>query len=569
MSTSFVAELRKLADQAAEETRREEAMVHAEQLRVKREAAVAARTLARQILIEQRKKEQEAEEERQRKLTEEAERKRKIREEKALQSIKEKQRKEEAERVRRHQLKVSKLCRGIYVDLAVAAWDGHREVRLEGDVVEFDEDLLQFGIEIRSPKALATALNKAMIDLVDSMEALSKAAEGLDLNHASRSLRFWSKGLRVGGHKALGAPFTDLLAPIQLEIAEQMQSIPGRREQVLAAIDSFEEKNSRSRKEIRTLRGSLETAQIEQKKRESALGEVVAEIRDHIEEIGPSFLANLPEGLALEKVSFAGRAAALRIAYSTFISKRPFASFTDLEIINLMRVANRLKPISLIGLASWGLDSKQNGGYHEQDDDREEIEDDAEEIDRHPKLVLLNRGVNKAEERIGSLRKNISCLDDEARSIKTLQKKLQECRFDVERFEKILASNLENVESEDLRFIDGQYVGPTFAKLGDACPEESLGISPAYRELTWLSGEPGKDFCGYLDIVLSELAKEGARSVLLTLFESKNGCKVEVGKVSLVCSIGHPLLGLLFTKRGFTVEVANESAQLVSMKLSW
>ena len=100
-------------------------------------------------------------------------------------------------------------------------------------------------------------------------------------------------------------------------------------------------------------------------------------------------------------------------------------------------------------------------------------------------------------------------------------------------------------------------------------PREFLGDIFSHRELTWLYGESGKDFCGYLDIVLSELAKEGARSVALSYFESEDGGKVEVGKVSLVCSIGHPLLGVLFAKRGFTVDVASESALPVSMKLSW
>lgn len=112
-------------------------------------------------------------------------------------------------------------------------------------------------------------------------------------------------------------------------------------------------------------------------------------------------------------------------------------------------------------------------------------------------------------------------------------------------------------------------MGPAYASLSESCPDESLGISAAYRELIWLYGESGKDFCGYMDIVLSELAKEGAQSVTLSFFDSEDGGKVEVGKVSLVCSIGHPLLGLLFVKRGFNVEISNEGVSPVSMELSW
>lgn len=560
MSNSFVAELRKLADQAAEEKSREEAKARAEQLRVKREAAVVARTLARQARKEQRKKEQEAEEERQRKLAEDAERKQRIREEKAQQAIKEKQRKEEVERVRRHQLKLYKLCREIYIDLAVAAWDGNREVRVDGDVADFDEDLLQFGIEIQRPQKLATALNRAMIDLVASMEALSKAADGIAFNQASRSLTFWSMGLRHAGHEGIGVPFADLLARIQLEIPDNMQSILRRRAHAVATISSLEERNGRTREEIRTLHDSIEAALIAQEKRESAYGDAVANIRDHIQDIGSAFLGNLPHGLVPKNLSFEERAAALRTAYSTFIPNRQFASYTNLEIVNLMRMANRLKPIRF---DNSGLDSEQGWRTLKEDDEEQD------EIYFHPKLLLLNSNLSKADDKIKNLKVDISSLDGKKRSMNGLQKKVEECQADVAKFEKILASNLENVESKDLRFMDGQYVAPTLAKLGDACPEDSLGISSAHRELTWLYGESGKDFCGYLDIVLAELAKEGARSVALSFFESEDGGKVEVGTVSLVCSIGHPLLGVLFAKRGFNFEVASASAPPVSMKLSW
>jgi hypothetical protein len=136
-------------------------------------------------------------------------------------------------------------------------------------------------------------------------------------------------------------------------------------------------------------------------------------------------------------------------------------------------------------------------------------------------------------------------------------------------FEQVAARALEGVDASQLRFDGDQYVGPTIACLAVEHPVANAHLELAYQELRWLASEDGRDFAGYLDIVLSELAKEGARSVGVTFIESLSENKIEVGKVVLVCKIGSELMNLLFSKRGIGVDVISVSDGRTVFQLNW
>ena len=614
MSNSFIAELRKLAEQAENARLRKEAEARAEQLRAKREAAAAARAEAKRLQeIEQEKqrlRERKAEEARQLVIAQEAERKRiiqeekdlkariekqrrdeeaekerKIREEKALRALGEKKRMEEEERARRYQAKLAKICREIYVQLAVAAWDGQREILIKRNLADVEDDLRRFGIEVRRPKKLANALGMAMIDLLGSMDAVSNlTASWHRFRDLQTDLADAASTFRDAGHTRAGIATADLLGPIQSEIDAGIRSTMKRREHAVETINQRDNKTRGAKIEMQELRGAIADARrkqedkirgaklekqellraiadAERKQEESelAFGGAVDRIRDRIQDIESAFSAALPHGLVPSNVTFGERADALRIACSTHIPDVKFGLFSDLQIVNMMRLANGLKPIDLqrpvvnFSPVRSATDDGDDGELHIL------------------KLERLLEELNEDGERIASLRDSIGHFDSELRSLNELQRLLRKCQSDLKKFNKTLELELEDVTSEELRFIDGQYVGPTFARLGDVVPEDSVGVSVAYGELLWLLGDAGKDFCGYVDIVLAELAKEGTRSVVIAFCETESTKKIEIGTVSLVCDIRHDLLGVLFSTRGFDVkiEVHNDAASRVDLQLSW
>jgi hypothetical protein len=539
MSKSFVTEQKELVERGENENCGEKFEARAEQLRVKKYASDAARAHARQSLLEKRKKEQEAEESRQRKLAEAAENTRKGREVKAMHALMEMERKVAAERVQNNQLKLSEICREIYIDLAMAAWDGGREVCVRGDISELDGDLLRLGIETRRPQELATSLTCAIQDLLSGMEGLAQAVVGIDYRGASRGLSKASICLREAGHTGLSTPLTELVRPLQAQITANWRSLEQRRVQAVAAIKSFNGKISELNEVISPMRELKVEKETAHKKREAEFADAVNEIREHLDEIATS-----------SAIHPYGAAPVLRQALLKFVPHKDFSKFSDTDIINLVRYTGGNQPLDL------ETDSPQQW----------EIEEDT----RSPNsLTQLLDSRKRLERKVSKIRKEVSCIRDELKAVKLFQKKAKACRSAAEKFTKILECKFENVESKHLKFMDGKYVGPTYARLAESCPDESTGICDAYRELNWLCGESGKDFCGYLDIALSELAKERSNSVILTFFDSDDGCKIGVGKDSLDCNIGHPLLSLLLSKRGFGVKVSRQSVLPVSMKLSW
>ena len=594
MSISFVAELRKLTERAEEERRREEAKVRAEQLRVKREAAAEVRAEARRIqrvaMEEQRKKVQEAEQERklqiakkrecQRRIREdkaqrafrerqlrdqEAERKKEIREVQARRALEDKKRREAEERVQRYQAKLIKRCRKIYIELAVAAWDGHREVQIKQDVAEFDEDLLLYGIEVRRPREFVDALDRGMVNILASMEVLSQAidfCQAIDINyfkHASQNLIRASTELRGAGHFGLSTSLTGMIAAIQVQLPKILQSIEQQRDHAATTIGWIEADCSRSLKEILTLGQTIEAAKNDRLRRESEYGGAIEKIRDHIDDIASAFRANLPQQLDPNKVSYGAKAGALRLAFSAFIPTLNLCHLTDLETINLMRIANRLKPISPSSNSKPGVPS-----WIEH-----EVGDLYEGIDLHSKINQLKNGLYDAGVRAKELKVSIVSLERKKRSVTDIQRKLDACLSDAENFEKTIARGLENVTRKNVIFAKDRYIASGYAILRDICPVKSSGIAAAYHELIWLYSEAGRDFCEYLDIVLSELAKKGTRMVVLSYMYTAEAGKVEVGNIALLCEIGHELLYVLFAERGFNVEFLDEAPIRVTLELSW
>lgn len=538
MSKSFVTEKKKLVMRGETEKRSEQFEARAEQLRVKKTANDIARALTRQSLLDKRKKEQEVEETRQRKLAYDLECKRKVREAKALHALREKERKLEEDRIQRSQLKLIELCREIYIDLAVAAWNGSREVCARGHAEEFDKGLLRFGIEIRRPQELANALNRANDDLLASMEVLVQAVVGIDYRSTSRDLSKASVCLREAGYVGLSTPLTELVSPLQAQIAAKRRFVEPQRDLSVASKSLLEEKISKLSDEYTSVSELHSAKAVLCEEREVEFSLAVDAISEHKDKLA-SFAFIHPLGAA----------PVLRNAYSTFIPDKNFENFSELEIVNIVRSVN--------GLELLELDSDPH--------QKERVE--KEKLAKS--LVCLNATKSSFDRELAETSEKISSLGSELDALENLQREAEVFMMASEMFTQILEWKLENVESKHLKFMDGKYVGPTYARLAESYPDESTRICDAYRELNWLYGEAGRHFCVHLDIVLSELSKERASLVKLTFFDSDDGRKIQVGKDSSDCSIGHPLLGLLLAKRGFNVKVPIKSVLPVSMKLSW
>jgi len=528
MTSSFAASLRKLAEEAAEAKRLMEAkaravekIVRAEGLRIKREAEVLARKEFRRAENEESKQ------------------------------------REEAERLRSRAMRLEQLCSAIYAELAVAVWEGVEEAVVDDDALNFKSELIAMGVLVIRRNKLARLANNALADLLKaigqfSLEADTPHALGLSTRLNSMSLR-----LQKSGDSGLSLKFSKLAGQFCSNLANEYDRIELSHSKVLDDIAGRKTAIAKIESEIRPVNVLLNEVQNQAAQRSRHLVAVAAEIKSHADDIGSTYQAHLPQGIAANKLSPESKASALRLAFATYVHGTDFKAFSELEIINLMRIANGWPLLE-------SLDSADDTNC-----DRFRYNDSSEGAQAQL-LKRLNRNLASVKSSLSSMLHKAKQLSTDLKNTKARLKTANEFGENCIQFEEVFARTLEGVNASQLRFDGDQYVGPTIAALGAERPVANGHLQSAYRELRWLAADDGRVFADYLDIVLSELAKEGARRVEVAFVDSDSEKKVEVGKISLVCNIGCPLMGLLFSKRGMMTTAGTAvSDDRTVFQLSW
>lgn len=544
MSSSFAADLKRFAAEAAAAKRLE--------LKKAKEAESAARTEALRVQklekarARQENRERDAEARRQRREADaatKAEQKR-IEAEKRLAEMAERRRLEAEERARRRELRKSQLCSEIYRALAVAAWDGVQEVVVDPDAFDFRAELSELGIAVSRRSKLARLFTDGLKELLRAVHQFLKVSDKAGDTEVSEKLRSLSERIQKSGQPKLAVQISKLSWQVVQQSALRVELAMKDRQKLLYIVDAQKQAIVALEGDTSRLKAQLADAVATQERRDAQFLPVVHRIKAHLDDIASSYQAQLPQGLQThQSLSYETRAAALRVAYGRFIHDIDFERFSVLEIINLMRRANGREPVS-----SLSLELNEDRGSA---DGREAGGASVEALGG--RLLRKSNELSFAKSKLAATRDELSRSKNSIRTTKEYHGKVHSFHETCIRFEHLLSKSLEGVDIGKLRFEEGQYIGPTMACLESEAPASDVPIVNAYKELRWLATEEGRDFSGYLDVVLSELAKDGARSAELSFVEGDGESRVAVGKVALVCKIGSPLMGLLFSERGLAV----------------
>lgn len=567
MTGSFAASLKKLADEAAktkrlaeEKAKRAEMLARAKASRLQRQEKDRARRLVlkEKLQAEKEHREKAAEEKRlHRQLAAAKQSKlKRIQAEKMKAAEAERIRREEEERLRLREIRLTQICSDIYGSLAVSAWDGVYSVVVADEAFDFKQDLIDMGLEVKRRHKLAKFASNALIEFIKTVEKFNSAANtkyDLDLSTELSSI---STRLQKTGQFSLAPRFLKLAEQLQEISTSVLYEVQQKHFSLLAQISVQEAAIDQIKLNIRSAKLSLTEDLRRDKHRVNKIMAVVEKIKRCIDSIESSYKSRLPLGLAVQGVSLKTKADYLRLAYESFIPDINFNTFSESEIINLIRLAND-RP--------WVDDLKN---ISQNDLSRMQSEYSYESAE--PNLIeRLNAKLENAKERLSNLNNSVKNAKAKTKVTTAMLKKAGEFHQSCLLFQEVLAKKLEGVTASLLRFVGGHYIGPTMAELSVERPAKNAYLDLAYKELRWLSSEDGQDFAGYLDIVLSELAKEGARRAEVTFIENDEENRVEVGKVSLVCKIGPALMSLLFTKRGITAVDTSASDGRTIFMLRW
>jgi hypothetical protein len=575
MSSSFVASLRKLAEDAAEAKRREqeraklaERAARTEALRIKRKEEARVRAEARLALrkAEKEKRERAGEAERQRRQVEAIDRAelRRIEAENRKAEMEERKRREVAERVRLREIRKVQFCSEIYTSLAVAAWDGVQEVEVDDDAFDFKLDLNAFGVAVNRRNRLAKLATNALAELQDAADQLAVAASRAGKGKLAQELQFLKYRIQQTGQPKLASQISKFSEQVAREAELVFDRADKAHQSLLSdlgeqecAIHAQELAIDNMKADIGKRKRELADGVVNPGLRQVQLWDIADRIRADFGNINASYQALHPY---CGSGSYDARAVALRVAYERSIRDVDFRNISAVEIIQLMRLASEREPIKRSCPESENVrnQSAQSGSRYETISELE------------ARLLRMSSELPSSQTRLTANRDTASDSSSKVGLAKDFRAKAHSFHHSCIHLEQSLGRSLEGVDCGQLRFAEGHYIGPTMACLDPKAPAAESPIANAYAELRWLSTEDGRDFSGYMDIVLSELAKEGARSVEVTFVEGEIESKVVLGKVSLACKIRPPLLELLFSKRGFAVDKnTNCAAGETLFQLSW
>jgi hypothetical protein len=535
----FAATLKQLADEAAarrqmeaERAREAERLERLEIRRAKQKAMALKRKQARDAkqLADQQRRERMAEVARIRRETQAAERA-------ELERIRAESERAEQERMRL--LRLTNICAETYRTLALAAWDGQTTVIADIAALDFSEELAARGLSMSRSTALADRMNETLASLRRALDRFpGRSADLQPADGVSKMGKLIDRIQPEGAlaqSEALSAKSGQLCQSLEREVAR----LRGQEETVKDKAEQLKASAARVKSSIGVAQAS--EGQLVWKK--AQLQPIANRLEAHLGGISAFYRARLSAG----QVSVEDRAIALRQAYLAYVPDFDASEFSNLDVINIARLANDQPLIeSLDPNGTRSLESEQLFRLDQLRTQLAKLTEQRKSLRRMARQFAVRR--TQAQ---GSLSR-----------ARALQKR-------VVNFKRVVATPLEGVTVGQLFLEQGRWVGPVQACLTPHPPIGDANLLAAYEELRWLASDEGREFATYLDIVLAEAAKEGVRSVALTFIEGDASNRVEACGVALVCKLGWPLLHLVFSQRGLRVGAPATDDNKTVLLIGW
>lgn len=464
----------------------------------------------------------------------------------------------EAENERLQIIEERKTVRAIYHSLAAAAWQGRNFAECSESHLLYADGLKPYGIKIVDQLFVIRFLNGAQQSLVNELHGLAGIYPSgkFPLNGEVERL---STGLKKSGI----AWYLQNQENILSEIDAVEEDIYRRRGEEVNQVESMIAKAKQDNLgHVRAMKAQIARHEAELEK---CLGFV-----KHLESIAKhlsGFTAKIASDLALRfpnaaDVSLHNKVSFLRGAYSGIIPQHDFSRYSDLEILNIVRLA-------------CGLDAFCT----------------TEEAEKQ-----VSVGGDGASLRIPTLRTKLAVLSDALfAAASTPQSHLQnpmsaqllaakqeflrlgECRNEYRKH----AERIRNLYAEALRRFDsfsprglvyrrGCYENVVIAELDPSPNNLNPDVVIAYEELDWLSGRSGRMYLLKIERLLRSVAESASTSVEVTV-RAKGGSKstVELLGELFSANIRPALVLLMFKLAGLKISSAFHDNDEVVVVYSW
>jgi hypothetical protein len=541
----FVAKLKQLADEAAsrrqmesERVREAKRLARLEIRRAERRAAALKRKQDREAkrLADQQRRERAAEAARIRRQAQAAERA-------EIERIRVELKRVEQERARQRRL--NHLCAETYRALALAIWEGDITAVVDPESLNFTSELAAQGLVVARCTALADRTNKAIEAMCSALDQFPKVTALPKITNTVAEMARLIARIQPTESKALSAALSAKAARLCFYLESEGARLD---EQEIACRNKLKQLKA-STVQVKKNIGLAQAFENQSAWKREKLQSIATRLGAHLMDIGASTRVSLDSGM----VSWTDRANVLRQAYQRRVPDVDFSVFSNLDVINIARLANA-RPL---------IDS-----LHPAESDQV-----------HPATSIesfqLSR-LDQLEDDLAKLTVQRETLRRKARELAAGKIQIQNsltCAYGFKKgvmhFERVTAASLEGVTVDQLSVEEYRLVGPVQARLRPQAPELDPQLAAAYQELRWLASKEGREFSTYLDNVFAETAKEGTRTVDLTFFKDEGGNRVEVCRVALDCKVEWPLLHLVLILRGLQVDASVTVDNKTTFQVSW
>lgn len=308
--------------------------------------------------------------------------------------------------------------------------------------------------------------------------------------------------------------------------------------------------------------------------RAELLQQIANDIAPRMPTIANDFNIRHPNG---QEVSVLTRVAFLRRSFANIDPKFNRADLSDLEIINIARIANGQDPLVDLTKAALGRYAPEDSTYNAKD-----VLQQSESLKQRfmremhvlsqPESIeqRFTRKINEYNNELSNLNAQLVTSTQRINNLNKLIRKLNKASETIMTLANYAKATLDQVDSKSIRFIRGQYLSETIISLSTMPSDIESAVMSSHKELVWLSSADGKTFLEYLQVVLLELANKSQRTAKIAFAEGVNGTtELEVGGVKLSARLRKEPIMLIFKYFGLDTIEPTHTSKNDLIEVSW
>lgn len=468
--------------------------------------------------------------------------------------------------IRREQRKkqlIQAAVRAAYMQILKAIIKGSSTTTMRMPQDLHPDELIAYGIKAEQPKEAEGKLNKLQHASLLELEELLTKKETDWVRLLRPAWKVKSTLAEVG--IAAGVEFAiEELAEIKNKAGAEIVKLNEARGRLKEDIGAAKRKirlaeDVQAKQKFATEEKLAATKEKNQKaaQRAALIQSIASDIAPRMQAIASDFNIAYPNG---QEISVLARAAFLRRSFVAIDPGFNRADFSDLEIINIARVANGQEPLSDLTNA---LLTRHASG--ESDHNTKDVLRKLESIEQR-----LVRQINAHNDELSLLKARLIECTQRINNLENLLRRLAKVSEKISELANDAKATLSKVNPKAIRFINGQYCSETIVGLCTIPPYIEPAVMSSYEELVWLSSADGKTFLEYLQAVLLELANNSQRTAQIVFVDGANGAtELEVGGVKLSARLRKELVMLIFQYFGLDTVALEAASENGGIKVSW